>query len=95
LRTLETEEVRELGAEWASLQALRELGMDTFLHSRDWSEENVQLAMSHLQDKIILYMDAGISTKENLMLLQEKGYDYVCVSRSKGIERECDAESIL
>jgi hypothetical protein len=28
-------------------------------------------------------LDAGIATQDNLALLQAKGYDYVCVSRSK------------
>lgn len=31
----------------------------------------------------MIVMDAGIATEDNLMLLREKGYEYVCVSRSK------------
>jgi transposase len=31
----------------------------------------------------LVVLDAGISTKENLQLLKERGYDYVCVTRSK------------
>ena len=31
----------------------------------------------------IVVLDAGIATEENLQLIQTKGYDYVCVSRSK------------
>lgn len=33
--------------------------------------------------KPMVVMDAGIATEDNLMLLREKGYEYVCVSRSK------------
>lgn len=33
--------------------------------------------------KPMVVMDAGIATKENLLLLKEKGYDYLCVTRSK------------
>ncbi len=33
--------------------------------------------------KPIVALDAGIATEDNLTLLKEKGYDYVCVSRSK------------
>lgn len=33
--------------------------------------------------KPIVAIDAGIATADNLALLKEKGYDYVCVSRSK------------
>jgi len=33
--------------------------------------------------KPLIVMDAGIATEENLNLLKEKGYDYLCVSRAK------------
>lgn len=33
--------------------------------------------------RAIVVLDAGIATEDNLALLQNKGYDYVCVSRSK------------
>ena len=45
LNTFTDEDVRELGAEWMSLQALQELGVDNFLRWRGWDEENVQLAL--------------------------------------------------
>jgi hypothetical protein len=38
----------------------------------------------HARDtKPIVALDAGIATEDNLTLLKEKGYDYVCVSRTK------------
>lgn len=33
--------------------------------------------------RAVVVLDAGIATEENLMLIQSKGYDYVCVSRTK------------
>ena len=33
--------------------------------------------------KPVIVMDAGIAAEENLTLLRQKGYEYVCVSRSK------------
>jgi hypothetical protein len=35
------------------------------------------------EKRAVVVIDAGISTEENLELLKVKGYDYVCVSRSK------------
>jgi transposase len=35
------------------------------------------------EKRAIVVLDAGIATQDNLALLQAKGYDYVCVSRSK------------
>jgi transposase len=46
--------------------------------------------IGHLSDKLsarkekrIVVIDAGIATDDNLIALQEKGYDYLCVSRKK------------
>ena len=35
------------------------------------------------EKRAIVVIDAGIATEENLALIKAKGYDYVCVSRSK------------
>lgn len=38
---------------------------------------------NHKGSKQVIVMDAGIATEENLALLREEGYDYVCVPLSK------------
>jgi transposase len=35
------------------------------------------------QKRAVVVIDAGIPTEDNLAIIQQKGYDYVCVSRSK------------
>ena len=35
------------------------------------------------QKRAVVVIDAGIATEDNLAIIQQKGYDYVCVSRSK------------
>lgn len=40
-------------------------------------------ARTSLEKRATVVLDAGIATEENLKLLEEKGYDYVCVSRTK------------
>ncbi|MGC9152082.1 MAG: IS1634 family transposase [Microbacter sp.] len=44
-----------------------------------------QLAKSTVtgNQKVLVVLDAGIATEENLKLIKGKGYDYLCVSRSK------------
>jgi hypothetical protein len=44
--------------------------------------------------RAIVVIDAGISTDENLAMLKENKFDYVCVSRSKIKDYTVDAESI-
>lgn len=45
------------------------------------------------EKRAIVVIDAGISTEENLDLIKEKGYDYVCVSRSKIKDYSVDAQN--
>jgi len=49
--------------------------------SCDRSSDNWMID-EHIKKPMIV-MDAGIATENNLILLREKGYEYVCVSRSK------------
>jgi len=45
LNTLKNKDVREVGAEWLSWQAVRELGIDRYLASGGWSDEDISLAI--------------------------------------------------
>lgn len=44
--------------------------------------DDLSKSTSSLDRKPIIVMDAGISSKANLALIKNKGYDYICVSRS-------------
>jgi hypothetical protein len=44
--------------------------------------DNLRLKTSTTARALVV-LDAGIATADNLLLLESKGYDYVCVSRSK------------
>ena len=46
--TLEHKDARDIGAEWICLQALRQVGFDSFLRSLGWSDDMVKIAMAHL-----------------------------------------------
>ena len=45
--------------------------------------EDIQTSVSAKHPKKVIVMDAGISTEDNLKMLRQQGYDYVCVSLSK------------
>lgn len=45
--------------------------------------DKLRLKTTHLTAKALVVLDAGIATEDNLKIIKEKGYDYVCVSRSK------------
>ena len=47
-------------------------------------------------ERLLVVMDAGIATEENLRLVRESGYDYLCVSRTrlKDYELASDAKTV-
>ena len=42
-----------------------------------------KLATHTCSHKAVVVLDAGIATKENLELIQKKGFNYLCVSRTR------------
>ncbi len=45
--------------------------------------DELRASTSNTSSKAIVVIDAGIATEENLEMLKEKGYDYLCVTRNK------------
>ena len=43
-------------------------------------------------DKVLVVIDAGIATEDNLRLLREAGYNYLCVSRTKPADVTLEAD---
>lgn len=43
----------------------------------------LSVATSIQKRKLLVVIDAGIATEDNLKMLKEKGYDYLCVTRQK------------
>jgi hypothetical protein len=54
--------------------------------------EKLRMATSTTGEKALVVIDAGIATDENLKLIREKGYDYLCVSRSNIKEYTMDPD---
>lgn len=46
--SLENKNIREAGAEWLCMQALEQLNMSDFLRGKEWQEEQIQLALTHI-----------------------------------------------
>lgn len=56
--------------------------------------DNLRIQTS-AEKRAIVVIDAGIATEENLALLTAKGYDYVCVSRSKIKDYKIDSKGAI
>jgi transposase len=86
LSTLKNEDVRELGAEWMSLQALQALGVDKYLRQRGWEEENVQLALTQIVSRAV-YPASELKTadfiRENSSICELTGYPVKKITKDK------------
>lgn len=49
------------------------------------------------KEKVLVYLDAGIATEDNLQKIKEKGYNYLCVSRRRLADYEIapDAKTVI
>ena len=78
LNTLKNKDVRELGAEWLSLQAIRQLGIDRYLASKDWNQEDISLALSHIISRAV-YPASELKTmrfmEDNSSICELTGFD--------------------
>ena len=45
------------------------------------------------KDKVLVCLDAGIATEENLLKIKEKGYNYLCVSRRRLTDYETASDA--
>jgi hypothetical protein len=97
LNTLKNKDVREVGAEWLSLQAVRELGIDRYLSSRGWSDEDVSLALSDIVSRAV-YPASELKTvrfmEDNSSICELTGYDIGKLTKDKlyGISKKLFAE---
>ena len=86
LKTLKNEDVRESGSEWMSLQALQELGLDDFLRSRSWDDEDIQLALTHIVSRAV-YPASELKTtsfiRENSSICELTGYPVKEINKDK------------
>jgi transposase len=53
LNSIHNRDVREVGAEWMSLQTLYKLGVDKYLENRDWSEKDIKLALADIVSRAV------------------------------------------
>jgi len=53
LSTLKNKDGREIGAEWLCKQAFDQLGISTFLQNKNWSQDNISLATTHIISRAV------------------------------------------
>ena len=84
--SIKSKDVREAGAEWLCLQALKQLGIDGFLEEMGWSNEQVQLALTQIASRAV-YPASEYKTarwiKDNSGTCELTGYDINKITKDK------------
>jgi len=78
INTLKNKDAQEIGSEWLCLQALRQLGISDFLKSKQWSDDKIKLAQTHIISRAV-YPASELKTvswiKENSAVCELTGFD--------------------
>lgn len=86
MNSLRNKDVREVGAEWLCLQAIRQLEIDRFLESQGWEEEKILLAITHLISRAV-YPASEYKTsywiRENSAVCEITGYDVNKITKDR------------
>lgn len=86
LNTIKNKDVREFGAESICYQAFQQLKIDKYLESRQWSDEDINLAATHIISRAV-YPASEYKTvpwiKENSSVCELTGYDRDKITKDK------------
>jgi hypothetical protein len=86
LNSIRNKDVREVGAEWLSFQAICQLQIVPFLESLGWSEDQVKLALTHIISRAV-YPASELKTtrwiKENSAVCEITGLDIEQITKDR------------
>jgi hypothetical protein len=86
INSIRNKDVREIGAEWLSYQAMKQLQIAPFLRGLNWSEDDIQLALSHIISRAV-YPASELETtrwiKENSSVCEVTGYNIEKITKDR------------
>jgi hypothetical protein len=86
LNSIRNKDVREVGAEWLSFQAICQLQIAPFLESLGWNEDQVKLALTHIISRAV-YPASELETtrwiKENSAVCEITGLDIEQITKDR------------
>jgi hypothetical protein len=86
LNSIRNKDVREIGAEWMSYQAMRQLQLAPFLERLGWNEDQVRLAQTHIISRAV-YPASELETtrwiRENSAVCEITGFDIEQVTKDR------------
>jgi hypothetical protein len=86
MNSIRNKDVREIGAEWLSYQAIDQLQIGAFLEQQGWSQDDIKLAQSHIISRAV-YPASELETarwiKENSAVCEITGYDMKKITKDQ------------
>jgi hypothetical protein len=86
INSIRNKDVREIGAEWMSYQAIGQLQIALFLERQGWSYDDIKLAQSHIISRAV-YPASELETtrwmRENSSVCEVTGYDIDRVTKDQ------------
>lgn len=84
--SVKNKNIKEVGSEWLCMQALEQLDITGFLSGKDWSSEQIQLALTHIVSRAT-YPASELRTshwiKENSAVCELTGYPVEKITKDK------------
>ena len=86
LNSIRNKDVREVGAEWLSFQAMNQLQIRKFLQDQGWNDEDIMLAQTHIISRAV-YPASELETarwiRENSSVCEITGYDIKKINKDQ------------
>lgn len=86
INSIRNKDVREIGAEWLSYQAINQLQIAPFLDRLGWSEDDIKLAQSHIISRAVYPASEFETTRwirENSSVCEVTGYDVEKITKDQ------------
>jgi PAS domain-containing protein len=86
LNSLRNRDVREIGSEWLCYQALKQLKISDYLANRDWEENDIRLALTHIISRAVYpapELRTGHWIRENSSVCELTGYPLEEISKDR------------
>jgi hypothetical protein len=86
INSIRNKEVREIGAEWLSYQAISQLRIASFLEQRGWSDPDIRLALTHIISRAVCpasELKTSSWIKENSAVCEITGFDVEKITKDQ------------
>ena len=86
INSIRNKDIREIGAEWISYQAIHQLRIATFLEQQGWDDQDIKLALTHIISRAVFPASEFKTSrwiKENSAVCEVTGFDIQKVTKDR------------